>query len=120
MNTLSVGSLTLLHMILLLQQGTGQRRNLPLGKLAAHKSPTMAGQGGIGLACPLWLGGNEAVQRGGEDVRIASLPAGLWDNNHWQELGTSAQVSKLVLLQGTVGRIHPQRAKYNQKVATFM
>lgn len=62
--------------------------------------------------------GNEAAQKGGEDVRIASLPAGLWDNNHWQELGTSAQVSKL--LQGTVGRIHPQRAKYNQKVAKFM
>lgn len=63
---------------------------------------------------------NEAAQRGGEDVRIASLPAGLWDNNHWQELGTSVQVSKLVLLQGTVGRIYPQRAKYNQKVAKFM
>lgn len=64
MNTLSVGSLTLLHMTLLLQQGTGQRRNLPLGKLAAHKSPTMADQGGIGLACPLWLGGMK--QRRGE------------------------------------------------------
>lgn len=76
--------------------------------------------GGDWPGLPSMVRGNEAAQRGGEDVRIASLPAGLWDNNHWQELGTSAQVSKLVLLQGTVGRIHPQRAKYNQKVAKFM
>lgn len=81
MNTLAVGSLTLPDSPPSAGNWAKEKpspREVDCSQIVHNGK---SGVGGVGFARPLLVRGNEAAWGEGE-VRIVSLPAGLWDNNH--------------------------------------